>query len=348
MKSPRITFSFLFLLLLFPFSANAEEKSTILYFPNDVPTNYWAYQEIDDFLSAEIINGSVTTGADGIPVANIRPGEEVTRAQFTKMIVNALKLELQGSAKSFPDVKSSDWYYSYVQIANSYGIVTGKQDGSFRPNDKITREQMAVMIYRAFKDSISFNPTGKTFTDVPASHWAAKEINTIAANEIIKGNGPLFEPSRFATRAHGIVMIYRALRQEDTTLPKDEDLIAAVTAHINNERSQLSTSSFKELQTVYTKDGLGYYRAQGVEIADFYQSALDEGDTLRFEPVGDFDVTVEESSNRYAVLYVDNLQYKEIYQSSTYGNYEEIADYSAYYHLLKDENGTWKIYNIIY
>ncbi|WP_077214839.1 S-layer homology domain-containing protein [Bacillus dakarensis] len=346
MKALRITLSLVCLFALLPFTASAEEKATIFYFPSDVPDDHWALEEIDDFLAAEIITGSVSEGEGVIPNVRVQPEGFITRAQFTKMIVNALNLEAAGSAKSFPDVNSSAWYYPYVQIATSHGIINGKEDGKFYPNDKINRGQMAAMIYRAFKDSITFNSTGKTFTDVPPNHWAAKEVNTIAANEIIKGNGQLFQPLNFATRAHGIVMIHRALRQEDTNLPSDSELKSTLTNHINEERNLLNTSNFNELKSLYTRDGFGYYRSQGVEITELYQSALDEGDTLRFEPIGDFSVTVEMKSNRYAKLYVDNLIYKEIYHSSKYGNLEEPADYSNDYYLQKDNNGNWKIYNI--
>lgn len=346
MKALRFIVSLICLFALFPFSASAEEKATIFYYPSDVSDDHWAFEAIEDFLAAEIITGNVSKGDGIIPTVNVQPEGQITRAQFTKMIVNALNLEIEGSAKTFPDVKSGDCYYPYVQIATSHGIITGKENGKFYPNDKINRGQMAAMIYRAFKDSITFNSTGKTFTDVPADHWAAKEVNTIAANEIIKGNGQLFGPLKFATRAHGITMIHRALRQEDTNIPSESELISTLTAHINQERNLLNTSKFNELKSLYTKDGVGYYRSQGVEIADFYQGALDEGDTLRFEPIGEFNVTVEMKSNRYAELYVDNLIYKEIYHSSKYGNLEEQANYSNHYYLQKDNKGNWKIYNI--
>lgn len=78
-----------------------------------------------------------------------------------------MNLRAGETVKSFPDVKPAKWYYEYVKVASSQGIINGKPDGTFRPNDKITRNEMAVMIYRAFESTLDFSATGKVFPDVP-------------------------------------------------------------------------------------------------------------------------------------------------------------------------------------
>ncbi|MGF2617976.1 S-layer homology domain-containing protein [Rossellomorea aquimaris] len=118
--------------------------------------------------------------------------------------------------------------------------------------------QMAVMIHRAFKNTVPFNSTGKRFTDVPSGYWAEKEINQAAANEIIRGYDTLFKPRNPATRAQGIVMIHRALRQETSSLPAKQEIIILVTDHLDKERLYWSQENYDSLRTVYESGTSGY------------------------------------------------------------------------------------------
>lgn len=95
--------------------------------------------------SSKIVNGF----EDG----TFRPGENVTRAQMAKLLVEALSLKnVTGVALTqFPDVTSSNWFYSYVKTAVDNKIIVGYPDGTFKPNDNVTFAECMAMIIRAMK-----------------------------------------------------------------------------------------------------------------------------------------------------------------------------------------------------
>jgi hypothetical protein len=343
-KTIRLFLVLLLMASVLPLSAAAEEKGSEFYYAEDIWDN-WAYNEIDDFLSADIIDGYVVEDEDGYPWVYVKPQANITRAQFTKIIVNALDLKLNGSGQTFSDVKSTDPLYPYIQIASSHEIIKGR-DGRFDPNEKINREQMAVMIHRAFKNTIPFKQAGNAFIDVPTGYWAEKEINEAAAKGIINGYGDVFKPRNLATRSQGIVMIHRALRQETSSLPNSQGLIDAVTAHFDSERQYWSEQNYEGLYDLYMENGTGFYNALSTEMVYYLDEMQEYGEELIMEPTEDFTVSIQSVNNRYASVHVDNLQYIETYYIDGEEQYSNVTDNSGYYSLKKDSAGNWKIYNI--
>lgn len=340
MKMARILLASLLAFAILPISTFAAEKTSLHYIPDDIDMDYFAYEEIDDFLSAGIIDGTVVE-EDGYPIVTINPQGNITRAQFTKMIVNALDLQLEGTAQTFSDVKQTDWYAPFVAIANSHGIIKGV-NGKFNPKDNINREQMALMIYRAFDDTITFNQTGKTFTDVKPGTEAADAITKAAANEIVKGYDTLFKPRNLATRAQGIIMIRRALHQETSQLPTTEQLTSVVSEVLTQERAALVSQNFASLSSVYDQYSTDYFHVVSNESIDIYEYMKSIGKALTFAAVGEFSVEVQSKNNRFASVAVNNLVYDvTIPEQGT-----ERTDMSGVVSLKKDHNGTWKIYNV--
>ncbi len=103
---------------------------------------HWAKNAIDDMASRLIIAGNVN--------GTFEPQKDITRAEFTAIVVNALGLMRPGTGKSvFADVQKGKWYYDAISIANEYGLVTGYGNGKFGPNNKVTREQAMAIISKA-------------------------------------------------------------------------------------------------------------------------------------------------------------------------------------------------------
>lgn len=182
-------------------------------YPVDLNKDYWAEKEIIEFLDLQIINGVKNKLGQTL----VNPNDSITRAQFVKMLVNALQLENNGQqAPSFIDVQQSDWFAPYVEIAASLGITTGS-NGSFKPNDKIKRDQMATMIARAASlqsNDRKSSSLARSFKDVSDDYWAYPSISQAASAGIISGyEDGTFKPNAYATRAQGIVIIYRAMQQ---------------------------------------------------------------------------------------------------------------------------------------
>jgi hypothetical protein len=103
--------------------------------------NHWAKDAIIDMGSRMVIDGT----GNGM----FSPGRDITRAEFAAIIVHGLGLKLENGASDFFDVKVADWYNSVINTAYSYQLISGFEDGTFRLNDKITREQAMVIIGKA-------------------------------------------------------------------------------------------------------------------------------------------------------------------------------------------------------
>jgi len=103
--------------------------------------NHWARHSIEVMAARQIVSG---TGADAFS-----PQQAVSRAELAVMLAHALQLPDGGSAKAWKDVPASAWYFQDVQRAAAAGIVQG-DGGSFRPKDAVSRQEMAVMLMKAY------------------------------------------------------------------------------------------------------------------------------------------------------------------------------------------------------
>ncbi|KGG80951.1 hypothetical protein Y919_03335 [Caloranaerobacter azorensis H53214] len=149
---------------------------------------------------------------DGVDDKNFAPNDNVTRAQFVKMLVNALDLKYGKKEVKFKDVSDGTWYERPVKIAASLGIVEGYNE-MFNPNGEITREEMAVMIVRALKlvapeEDCIIDAVFKDENDI--SDWAKEAVKVAASRGLVEGvGGNRFAPKESATRAQAAVIIYR-------------------------------------------------------------------------------------------------------------------------------------------
>ncbi|WP_158602311.1 S-layer homology domain-containing protein [Cohnella endophytica] len=162
----------------------------------DVPSSHWANQAIKILSAKHIISGVSTT--------EFAPSRNTTRAEFVSLLVNALNLKASGKA-AFTDVDSSKSYASAVAAAYEAGIVRGKSENLFAPDALISREEMAVMITKAFEIK-SGKKAGEaaqsSFTDnAQISSWAKSYVNVAAELDLMKGSGGKFSPRNNVTRA---------------------------------------------------------------------------------------------------------------------------------------------------
>jgi len=182
---------------------------------NDI-SNHWAKADIELLASKLIVSGTTDT--------SFQPNNDITRAEFAALLVRSLGLTPVQTKSTFKDVKDSDWFAGTIGAAVKAKLVSGYEDGTFRPNDRITREQMAVMIARAI------SAAGKTvdmasnqdqllakFNDKAAiSEWAKASISQSVQSGIISGmTTTTFDPSANASRAQAVVMLKRMLQFVD-------------------------------------------------------------------------------------------------------------------------------------
>ncbi|MBQ6895295.1 MAG: S-layer homology domain-containing protein [Clostridia bacterium] len=147
----------------------------------------------------------------GYPDGTYKPENNVTRAEFVKLVVGAFSLSAEGSV-SFGDVYTTDWYKPYIDIAATLGVVNGA-DGMFKPNDYITRQDASLILYRAL--SLKFEiPDGAVFfsDEVDVAEYASMAIRSMAAQKIITGYADgSFGPKENTSRAQAATLISRAL-----------------------------------------------------------------------------------------------------------------------------------------
>lgn len=171
---------------------------------NDI-AGHWAKTNIELAVSKGIVKGY----EDG----TFKPNATVTRAEFTVMLMNALKQKEEGAALTFADAANiGNWAKQAIMQAVSLGVIKGYQDGSFRPNAEITRSEMASMIVNAL--GIATNATTVTGfaddKDIPL--WAKGAAEALRERGLLQGKGNnVFAPNDAATRAEAVTILIQLL-----------------------------------------------------------------------------------------------------------------------------------------
>lgn len=172
-----------------------------LSFP-DVKRTAWYYEPVENAAALGLFAGD--------PSGNFLPEKSITRAEFTKVMAAALGADLTlYSNSSFTDVFAGDWYASAAAWAQTTGLMSGYEDGSFRPNASITRQEMCMVLYNAM--SVKATPTGYTFKDdADIADWAREAVYSCQAAGLVNGDDhENFTPVSNTMRCHAAVVFVR-------------------------------------------------------------------------------------------------------------------------------------------
>jgi len=122
------------------------------------------------------------------------------------------------SGINFPDVPSSAWFHDYIAWVNDSGLITGYEDGTFRPNAPITREELAALLVRARRLDIQHANSSHFADSHLISNWARGYVNTAVSQGWIQGdaNGML-RPTHHITRAEAAALFARVLGRGGTS-----------------------------------------------------------------------------------------------------------------------------------
>lgn len=173
---------------------------------------HWAKSDVELLASKLIVNGMTET--------SFAPERNVTRGEFVSLIVRALGIaEASADAEEFNDVSASDWFSGAIGAAAKAGIVSGYEDGAFRPGDTISREQMAVILSNAlrFAGKPATAP-GKLTLYAFEDHadirpWAEASAAQMVQARIFTGvTDTRFAPQDEVTRAQAAVAVKRLLQ----------------------------------------------------------------------------------------------------------------------------------------
>ena len=147
----------------------------------------------------------------GYPNGTVKPAGNITRAETAailfRLMDDASRKTYYSTKSGFRDVASGSWYNTYVATLNNAGVITDSSNGYFRPNEAITRAELAAMLANFTETAGAAN----YFNDVSARYWAANAIAICAKLGWITGypDGS-FRPDRNVTRAELMAMINRA------------------------------------------------------------------------------------------------------------------------------------------
>lgn len=180
----------------------------------------------DHFLYIEGYPEDYRTGeySDNEDLWPVKPQGNITRAEvatiFYRLLKDEVREEIETDVNSFPDVNADDWFNVTVSSLANMGAISGYEDGTFRPNEPITRAELAAMAER-FYEAFDAEYEEGTFLDVEGDEWFADAI--AAAKELgILGGYPdgTVRPNNNITRAETCAIVNRVLERR----PHDEHL----------------------------------------------------------------------------------------------------------------------------
>ena len=168
--------------------------------------------------AAELNRRDHTAFLVGYAEGTFGPERNMTRAEVTTMFARLLTEQIEADktySSTFNDVAKNCWAANYIGYMQQFGIVTGYEDGSFRPDAPVTRAEFAAIASRFEK----LTQGSKSFTDVPDTHWAVKYINFAATRGWVTGYADgTFKPEHSITRAEVAAVTCRLLeRSADQT-----------------------------------------------------------------------------------------------------------------------------------
>lgn len=200
-------------------------------------------------------DSSFTSYIHGYADGTFRPNAYVTRAQMAAMLARNLSDNNVPEASNLYYADTADsWAKNDIEYVRTEGIMQGRQNHSFGPNDVMTRAQMAVIAARWIDKQCAEGTTdtyceitanGKTYSDVASTHWAAKEIHRISSMGIMVGSGNgQFRPEEKLTRAQAVKVLNRIFNRPVATegteqifkdIPRDHWAFYEIQAAATNE-----------------------------------------------------------------------------------------------------------------
>ena len=191
---------------LSPATGKQENETTVSNVEySDLSQAEWAREAVDYLTQNNIVNGK----GNGI----FAPNDNMTREECVKIVIGALKLTDESANCDFADVSKERWSYSFIASANRLGIVTGDGD-NFRPTERITRQDLAVILYRACEFFNVPSAGNKILFDdeKDISAYAKEAVSYLSGVGVINGMGDgTFAPKETVTRAQAAKAVYEFL-----------------------------------------------------------------------------------------------------------------------------------------
>ncbi|RAU97164.1 S-layer homology domain-containing protein [Paenibacillus sp. YN15] len=180
---------------------------------------HWAEADIE-LLASKLLNGREIV--EGTAASNFEPNRAITRAEFAALLVKGLGLTVPPATAvgEFPDVDPDAWHAVYIFAAKNAGLIEGYEDGTFRPDRFINREELLALAYRAYRFAggqadftlVELATTLARFEDAEELVWAQIETGAVVALGLSQGaESNKLDPAASANRAEAAVILKRIL-----------------------------------------------------------------------------------------------------------------------------------------
>ncbi|WP_159881444.1 YDG domain-containing protein [Paenibacillus puerhi] len=191
---------------------------SVIYNPRTMEDveSHWSKIDVNDMASRMIVNG--------YDDKRFKPDDAITRAEFAAILVKAMALRPSGSQPDFDDVKAGAWYVEAVSAAHEYGIISGYDDGSFKPERTITREEAMAMIAKAMRitkldtvisESDIHNRLAGFKDNGEVSEWAKAFVALCIRLGIVQGDDTGLSAKESISRAETAAIVRRMLLTAD-------------------------------------------------------------------------------------------------------------------------------------
>jgi parallel beta-helix repeat protein len=186
---------------------------TALAQPSDVQ-GHWAEKKIAEWVAKGL--------AGGYPDGTFKPNNHITRAEFVALVNRAFEKQDPTATANFKDIKQSHWFYSEVAVAAQAGYVSGYTDGTFKPNNPISRQEVASIMARLL--GLGNDAPEAGFKDSVAA-WAKDAVNAVAVARIMGGyTDGTFKATNPITRAEAVVTLDRAMKMTVGEKPQEPEV----------------------------------------------------------------------------------------------------------------------------
>ena len=180
-------------------------KSTSVF--SDIE-GHWAKKWIIDAVNLGFVSGY----EDG----TFKPDKTITRAEFSKLLNNALKVDITQKL-SFLDVNENEWFYKEIQKSVAAGFFSGYENNTFKPNNPIRRQEVAKVVSGAMTTGNIEGEGATLLSDYNTiQEWAKTSVNTVYNKGYLLGYpDKTYMPSKALTRAEAVKIIYEIIDNEN-------------------------------------------------------------------------------------------------------------------------------------
>lgn len=247
--------------------------------------------------SSLLVTGGHDTYLGGYSGALFMPDRTMTRAEAAQMLYNLLAAKPAVDSSAFSDVPSSSWFYLPVNALAKVGVLGGYDDGTFMPNEPITRAEFVTVLIRCF----TLKAGTANFVDVPETHWAYRNIAAATTAGWIGGMGDgRFEPNRGIKRCEAVKVMNVALGrtgdgyaadrevQKFTDVPKNHWAFLDIAEAAAPPDAPVEEGEFTVGQTVQVSVSSGLNMRSAPDSSASLLARLSKGTVLTVTSVSDY------------------------------------------------------------